>query len=178
MVKNLLAMRNTWVPSLGWEDPLEEDTATPTPVFLPRESPWTEDPGGLQSVEAQRVRHDWVTKHSTAQPKQETQERRVPSLGWEDPLEEGMATHSSVPAWRIPWIEEAYRLQSRGLQRVRHDGSDLARTGTDTLTVTITTGYFLSIHTWVLLKERNIECVFSNFIITHLNCVLTNAQLF
>ena len=58
MVKNLLAMRNTWVPSLGWEDPLEEDTATPTPVFLPRESPWTEDPGGLQSVEAQRVRHD------------------------------------------------------------------------------------------------------------------------
>ena len=50
MVKNLLAMRETWVPSPGWEDPLEEDTATPTTVFLPRESPWTEDPGGLQSV--------------------------------------------------------------------------------------------------------------------------------
>jgi len=58
VVKNLLAMRDTWVPSLGWEDPLEEDTANPTPVFLPRESPWTEDPGGLQSVESQRVGHD------------------------------------------------------------------------------------------------------------------------
>ena len=45
----------------------------------------------------------------------------VPSLGWEDPLEEGMATHSSVRAWRIAWIEEPDGLQSRGSQRVGHD---------------------------------------------------------
>ena len=37
---------------------------------------------------------------------QKTQETRVQSLGWEDPLEEGMATHSSILAWRIPWTEE------------------------------------------------------------------------
>ena len=37
---------------------------------------------------------------------QETQEMPVPSLGWEDPLEKGMATHSSILAWRIPWTEE------------------------------------------------------------------------
>ena len=43
------------------------------------------------------------------------------SLGGEDPLEEGMATHSSILAWRIPWIEEPGGLQSKGLQRVRHD---------------------------------------------------------
>ena len=43
------------------------------------------------------------------------------SLGWEDPLEEGMATHSSVLAWRIPWTEEPDRLQSMGSQRVRYD---------------------------------------------------------
>ena len=49
------------------------------------------------------------------------QETWVRSLGWEDPLEEGMATHSSVPAWRIPWTEEPGRLQSMGLQRVGHD---------------------------------------------------------
>ena len=42
-------------------------------------------------------------------------------LGWEDPLEEGMATHSSIPAWRIPWTEESSRLQSIGWQRVGHD---------------------------------------------------------
>ena len=42
-------------------------------------------------------------------------------LGWEDPLEEGMATHSSILAWRIPWTEEPDMLQSIGLQRVRHD---------------------------------------------------------
>ena len=46
------------------------------------------------------------------------------SLGWEDPLEEGMATHCSVLAWRIPWTEEPGGLQSMGLQRVGHDRSD------------------------------------------------------
>ena len=45
----------------------------------------------------------------------------IGSLGWEDPLEEGMATHSSILAWEIPWIEEPGRLESMGLQRVRHD---------------------------------------------------------
>ena len=52
---------------------------------------------------------------------QETEETRVRSLGQEGPLEEGMATHSSILAWRIPWTEELGRLQSTGLQRVRHD---------------------------------------------------------
>jgi len=42
-------------------------------------------------------------------------------LGWEDPLEEEMATHSSITVWRIPWTNEPGRLQSTGLQRVRHD---------------------------------------------------------
>ena len=46
---------------------------------------------------------------------------RVWSLGWEDPLEEGMATHSSILAWRIPWTEEPGRLQSMGSQRVGQD---------------------------------------------------------
>ena len=45
----------------------------------------------------------------------------VQSLGWEDPLEKGMATHSSILAWRITWTEEPGRLQSIGSQRVRHD---------------------------------------------------------
>ena len=48
------------------------------------------------------------------------QETRVGSLGWEDPLEEEMATHSSILAWKIPWTELC-RLQSTGLQRGRHD---------------------------------------------------------
>ena len=52
---------------------------------------------------------------------QETQETWVQSLGQEDPLEEGMATHSSILAWRIPWTEEFAWLQSKGSQRVRHD---------------------------------------------------------
>ena len=50
----------------------------------------------------------------------------VPSLAWEDILEEGMATHLSILAWRIPWTEEAGRLQSMGSQRVGYDCSDLA----------------------------------------------------
>ena len=49
------------------------------------------------------------------------QETQVQSLGWEDPLEKGMATHSSTLAWRIPWTGEPGRLQSMGSSRVGHD---------------------------------------------------------
>ena len=51
------------------------------------------------------------------------QETWVPSLGGEDPLEKGMATHSSILAWKMPGIEEPGGLQSMGLQRVRHNGA-------------------------------------------------------
>ena len=49
------------------------------------------------------------------------QETQVRSLGWEDPVEKGMATCSSLLAWRIPWTEEPGKLQSIGSQRVGHD---------------------------------------------------------
>ena len=49
------------------------------------------------------------------------QETQVRTLGWEDPLQEEMATHFSILAWRIPWTEEPGGLQSMGLQRVGQD---------------------------------------------------------
>ena len=49
------------------------------------------------------------------------QETQVRSLGWEDALEKGMATHSSILAWKIPWTEEPGRLQFMESQRVGHD---------------------------------------------------------
>ena len=49
------------------------------------------------------------------------QETQIQSLGWEDPLEKELTTPSSILAWKIPWTEEPGRLQSMGLQRVRHD---------------------------------------------------------
>ena len=58
----------------------------------------------------------------------------VRSLGWEDPLEKEMATHSSTLAWRIPWTEEPCKLQSTGSQRVRHD-NDLIHISLSGLTV-------------------------------------------
>ena len=51
-------------------------------------------------------------------------EMQAGSLGQEDALEEGTATQASILGWRIPWTEESGKLQSLGLQRVRHDGSD------------------------------------------------------
>ena len=64
-----------------------------------------------------------VDKESACQCR-EMQETWVQSLGREDLLEEVMATHSSVLVWRFPWTEEPCGLQSVGLQRVGHDGSD------------------------------------------------------
>ena len=60
MVKRLPTMRETWVRSLGWEDPLEKEMATHSSI-LAWKIPWTGDPGRLQSIQSQRARHDWVT---------------------------------------------------------------------------------------------------------------------
>ena len=57
MVKNLPTMQETWVRSLGWEDPLEKEIATHSSILAWR-IPWTEEPGRLQSMKSQGVRHD------------------------------------------------------------------------------------------------------------------------
>ena len=64
----------------------------------------------------------------------ETKEMRMQFLDWEDPPEEGMATHSSILAWKIPWTEEPGGLQSTESQRVRHDQT---HTGTQTSSVKV-----------------------------------------
>ena len=56
-VNNLPAMKETWVQSLGWEDPLVREMATHSSI-LAWETPWTEEPGGLQSMGSQTVGHD------------------------------------------------------------------------------------------------------------------------
>ena len=140
MVKKLLALQETWVQSLGWEDPLEAGMATYSSIPAWR-IPWTEEPGGLQSMESQSDMTEWLsTVHSTSHLKHffwmlngaslvaqivkrlpAVWETRVRFLGWEDTLEKEMATHSSTLAWKIPWTEEPGRLQFMGSQRVRHD---------------------------------------------------------
>ena len=62
-LKCLPAMQETWVRSLGWEDPLEKEMATHSSILAQR-IPWTEEPGRLQSTGSQRVRHDWASSLS------------------------------------------------------------------------------------------------------------------
>ena len=64
MVKNLSAMQETRVWSLGWEDPLKKRMAT-QPSILAWRIPWTEEPGEIQSIWSQRVRHNWATTRTT-----------------------------------------------------------------------------------------------------------------
>ena len=71
--------------------------------------------------------HQWSR---TRLSMQDTQEMQFQSLGWEDPLEEGMATHSSIHAWRIPWMEEPSELWSTGSQKVRDNRNNSACTYT------------------------------------------------
>ena len=65
MVKNLLAMQETWVWSLGWDDPLQKGMATYSSILAWR-IPWPEEPGRLQSMGSQRVRHNWTTNTFTS----------------------------------------------------------------------------------------------------------------
>ena len=69
MVKNLPAMRETWVQSLGWEDSLEKGMATHSSILAWR-IPWAEEPDELESMGSQRVRPKWATRHSTARHEQ------------------------------------------------------------------------------------------------------------
>ena len=64
-MKNLPAMQETWIQSLGWEDTLEKELTTHSSILGWR-IPWTEEPGMLQSMASQRVRHDRAAKHLSA----------------------------------------------------------------------------------------------------------------
>ena len=95
--------------------------------------PWMKEPGRLQSMWSQRVGKDFTFTFfflcgnmgsRVAQMVKNLPaiwETQVRSLGWEDPLEKKMATHSSTLAWKIPWMKEPGRLQSMGSQRVGHN---------------------------------------------------------
>ena len=170
MVKNPPAMQETRVQSLGWEDPLEKGMASHSSILAWR-IPYTEEPGGLQSMRWQRVRHNWaiftfhtqfiVARHSNYLPSTTLLtcsclhlicfnwaslvaqlvknlpamwETWVRSLGSEDPLEKGKATHSTILAWKVPWT-----VQPMGLQRVRHHWA------TFTFTFASTTGSVFSL---------------------------------
>ena len=94
--------------------------------------PWTEEPGRMQSMGLQRRTQEhthththrvtvWLKVAQLVKNPPSKQETWVRSLCWEDPLEEEMATHSSILVWEIPWIEEPSKLQSMETKRVRHN---------------------------------------------------------
>ena len=132
MVKTWPALQETQetrVQSLGWEDPLEKEMVTHSSI-LSWKIPWTEEPGGSpwgckESDMTKHIAWKWLVFPGgpVAKSLPAMQETWVWSLGWEDPLEEGMAIHSSFLAWRIPWTEEPGGLQAKG-HTVGHDWSD------------------------------------------------------
>ena len=130
--KHLPLMQETWVQSLGREDPLEKEMATHSSILAWR-IPWMEVHNTVQDTGIKTI-----LKKKKCNKKQNgclgtslvaqtikclstMRETWVQSLGREDPLEKEMAIHSSTIAWKIPWTEEPGRLQSMGSQRVGHD---------------------------------------------------------
>ena len=128
--------QEVWIQTLGG-DPLEKEMAPHSSVLAWR-IPWTEEPGGLQSMGSHRVGHDWAgsTGHRaavlaaalfTSSQKQLSVHQQM--SGWRcgtytprnTAQENTMAPHSSTLAWKIPWMEEPGRLRSMGSLRVRHD---------------------------------------------------------
>ena len=135
-------MQETRVWSLVWEDPLEKEMATHSSILAWRT--WTEEPSGLVHgvTKSQTwLSHEhlwdlWIYIHIGASLVAQMvknlpamRETWVWSLGWEDALVEGMATHSSILAWTIPWTEERGGLQSMVSQRVGHNWETKHSTG-------------------------------------------------
>ena len=141
-LKCLPATWETWVRSLGREDPLEKEMAIHFSTIAWK-TPWTEEPGRLQSINSAtfplslaflmslfpfklnfQSSINYYLSSLVAQTVKRLStmwETRVRSLGREDPLEKEMAIHSSTGPWKVPWTEEPGRLQSMGSQRVGHD---------------------------------------------------------
>ena len=106
LVKNLPAMWETWVRSLGWEDPLEKGTATHCSILTWR--PWGHKE--LDMTERLLLSLWDFPSGSVEKNLPEMQEMPVRSLGEEDPLKKEMAPYTSILAWKIPWEEESGRL--------------------------------------------------------------------
>ena len=121
----------------GWDDWMASLTQW-TWISASCRTQWrTVKPGALQSMGLQRVGCELANKQQqfdgwkTSSCENTPWETRVWSLGWEVPLENGMAIHSSILAWRIPWTEKPGGLQSMGSQRVGHDWLTNTHTHTD-----------------------------------------------
>ena len=117
-------MQETWVRSLGQEDSLEKGIATLSSILAWR-IPWTEEPGGLWSMGWQRVD---ATERAHMSVCVCVFLEYLNTFAQEDTkhflmltLEKEMATHSSILAWKIPWMENPDRLLSMASQRVGHD---------------------------------------------------------
>ena len=93
------------------------------------------------------------------------------SLGWEDPLEESMATHSSILAWRIPRTEEPGRLQSRGSQRIRH------KLATKQQQALICFAIFINIDFNIHFKQKKLQIIM-NILLIHKSKSLKNMNMF
>ena len=97
-------MQETWVQSLGWQDPLDKGKATHLSILAWR-IPWTVQPtGSRESDTNEQLSLSLLSQ--TVKNVPAMQETWVRSLGQEDALEKGMATQSSILAWRTPWTEE------------------------------------------------------------------------
>ena len=127
-----VAKSRTWLSDFTFTfhfHTLEKEMATHSSVIAWR-IPGTGESGGLLSMGLHRVGHDWSDSAAyfiypvvaqTVKCLPAVRETQVRSLGWEDPLEKEMPTHSRTLAWKIPWTEEPGRLQSMGSQRVGHN---------------------------------------------------------
>ena len=149
-----------WVGKIPWRRKWHS-----TPVLLPgkwQRSLVSYSPWGLKELDTTEGLHfHFLSSVTCSQASLMAQavkssfamrETWVQSLGQEDPLEKGMATHSSILAWRIPWAEEPGGLQSLGSQRVRHDWA------TNTLTVDLLPGWPVQRPcTWPLRPELPVQ---------------------
>ena len=127
MIKNLPTMQDTWVQSLGQEDPLEKGMATHSGI-LAWKIPWTEEPGKLKSIESPTVRHNWATNTFTfiflgGSEIKNPSAKRLRFDPWvrKIPWSRKWQPAPVLLPWKIPWTEEPGELQSRGLQKVGHN---------------------------------------------------------
>ena len=115
-------MRETWVRSLGWKDPLEKEMATHSSILAWR-IPWMEKPGGLQSTGSQRVRHDWATSLSQSYNHVSVSHSVVPNSLWPHGLQPSV--HEIFQVIILEWVTISFsnawkwKVKVKSLSRVQ-----------------------------------------------------------
>ena len=158
-----LPMQETWIQSLGQEDLLEKEMATHSSI-LAWKIPWMEEPGELQSMGSQRVRHDWATSLSLSIPGNEVEVKSLSGVWLCDPMDHNLpdsSIHGVSPARVLEWVAISSSKDTKSQIEAALFSSRLENMGSRSEQLPTSCPYWNMNKTWILYRYDILTLLFS-----------------